>query len=634
MSSVWMEAPGPGAVARAAIGSAAHIRQIEASAYLDLLPHWSVLGLIESAAAAMPDKTAIVAADAQDPTRVQGRVRYGELAALVRGAANRLHEVSAGAAPVVSVLTPLLPEAFILCWAGATAGVSNPINPFLRIDHVAGIMRAAGTTVLVCGSPAHGAGAWNEVDRLRALVPSLRAIWVVGPADSDDSVLRQVAAAPDDRLNFDRPDDPERTSTLLHTGGTTSAPKLVRLSERGQLLNAWCCGAFNGSGREEVVAGGLPYFHVGGATAQALCAMVFGQTLVIVGPEGYRSPRVITQFWDMVTAHGITHVGSAPTTAAALVATHAPRRPPGNFSYWSGGSAVPVQTAREFAAKFDVPIREVWGMTELQGALIGNPRGLEPRLGSAGLTFPYHRACCLPLGATRVAQALEPGTLGALVVSGPCVTEGYVPAERDAGLFFESGDPEERWLNTGDLGLIDADGYVWLRGRSKDLIIRGAHNIDPLLIESTLTEHPAVLHAAAVGEPDRDKGEMPVAYVQLRPQAHATEAELLDHCRRGLSERAAVPRTVRVLESMPLTAVGKIYKPALRLDATRCCVRAVLLALGLEAKVEAEVRERGGALVVVLRAADRSGTGATDAVRRELERFTFQVEVESALAGS
>ncbi len=626
MSSVWVEAPRPGAVARAAITSPLHAREIERTPYGELLPHWSVLGLIECAAAEAPGKAAMVVADADDPTRVRQRLGYRELAALVRGAANRLHEVSGDAAPVVSILTPLIPEAFILSWAGATAGVSNPINPFLRIDHVAEIMKAAGTTVLVCGSAAHGPGAWNEVDRLRTKVPTLRAVWVVGGAAPGESLEHQLAAAPRDRLRFAHPDDPLRTSTLLHTGGTTSAPKLVRLSERGQLLNAWCCGACNGSGREEVIAGGMPYFHVGGATAQALAAVVFGQTLVIVGPEGYRSARVIARFWDMVAAHGITQVGSAPTTAAALVAAHGPRRAPGNFSYWSGGSAVPVQTAREFADKFATPLREVWGMTELQGGLILNPRGVEPRLGSTGFAFPYHRACCLPLGASEVSQALAPDSTGVLAVSGPCVTQGYVESARTAELFFGGADAQVRWLNTGDLGSIDAEGYVWLRGRSKDLIIRGAHNIDPLLIESALTRHPAVLHAAAVGEPDRDKGEMPVAYVQLRPDARATEAELLEHCHRELSERAAIPRTVRVLEAMPLTAVGKIYKPALRLDATRCCVRGVLTALRLEGIVEAEVCERGGSPAVVLRSPDRTGSAAVETVRRELGHFTFQVE--------
>jgi fatty-acyl-CoA synthase len=140
---------------------------------------------------------------------------------------------------------------------------------------------------------------------------------------------------------------------------------------------------------------------------------------------------------------------------------------------------------------------------------------------------------------SRTADIDAPGAVGVLAISGPCVTPGYLDSTRNSELFFDSPPSGERWLNTGDLCTIDADGYVWHRGRSKDLIIRGAHNIDPLLIEAALLGHPAVLHAAAIGEPDRDKAEIPVAYVQLRPGMSVSESELMDHCRSGITERAA-----------------------------------------------------------------------------------------------
>jgi fatty-acyl-CoA synthase len=180
-----------------------------------------------------------------------------------------------------------------------------------------------------------------------------------------------------------------------------------------------------------------------------------------------------------------------------------------------------------------------------------------------------------PLGSRTADTEAAPGAEGVLAISGPCVTPGYLDSTRNSELFFDSPPSAERWLNSGDLCMIDAEGYVWHRGRTKDLIIRGGHNIDPLPIETALLEHPAVLHAAAIGEPDRDKGEMPIAYVQLRPGMSVNESELLDHCRNEITERAATPRTVRIIEAMPLTAVGKIFKPDLRLDAIRHCVRNV-----------------------------------------------------------
>jgi acyl-coenzyme A synthetase/AMP-(fatty) acid ligase len=214
-------------------------------------------------------------------------------------------------------------------------------------------------------------------------------------------------------------------------------------------------------------------------------------------------------------------------------------------------------------------------------------------------------------------------------VSGPCVTPGYLDPARTAELFFDSPVSAERWLNTGDLCTIDADGYVWLRGRSKDLIIRGGHNIDPLVIEMALAVHPAVMYAAAIGEPDRDKGEVPVAYVQLRPGVSVSECELVAHCQREIAERAAMPRAVHILEALPLTAVGKIFKPALRLDAVQRCVRRVVAQLDGAHAVDVEVRDAGGAIAVVLKVPDPS-TVSVDNMRRELERYTFRVEVESA----
>jgi len=629
MPSVWSEPRRHGAVARARVASLADVREIERTPYLELLPRWSILGVIEQAAAEAPGKPAFVAVDKDDPVRVSRRVTYADLAASVRATANRLQAASGNTRPVVSILTPLVVESFIASWAGATVGIANPINPFLGIEHVASIMNAAGTTVLVCGTAADGPGAWNDVGKLRAMVPTLREVWYIDYASGDDSFQRQIETAASDRLSFEHA-GPDRTTTLLHTGGTTAAPKLVQLTQRGMLLNAWCCATFNGNGSDETVAVGMPYFHVAGAIVLALASLVFGQTMVIVSPEGYRSSRVIARFWDLVDAHGVTLAGSAPTTAAAIVASHNSRRAPARFSYWAGGATVPIQVAREFADKFGVPLREGWGMTELQGALALNPIGVEPRLGSIGITFPYHRARRVPLGSRTIDADSAPDAVGVLAISGPCVTPGYLDSTRSSELFLDSPMSGERWLNTGDLCTIDAEGYVWLRGRSKDVIIRGGHNIDPIAIEAVLGAHPAVLYAASIGEPDRDKGEVPVAYVQLRPGLSASEPDLLAHCRRQITERAAIPCAVRILEAMPLTAVGKIFKPALRLDAVRHCVRRVAHQLDGAGMINVEVLDVGGTIAVVLSAPDPSMADALDNMRCELERYTFRVEVEPA----
>ncbi len=143
-----------------------------------------------------------------------------------------------------------------------------------------------------------------------------------------------------------------------------------------------------------------------------------------------------------------------------------------------------------------------------------------------------------------------------MLLSGDTVTLGYKSDAQNAKAWARPG-----WLNTGDLGRFDADGYLWLAGRAKDIIIRGGHNIDPAVIEEALNLHSAVETAAGTGKPDARVGEMPVAFVTLRPGLSATSDELAAFARDNVSERAAAPTSVTILDAMPLTAVGKIFKP-------------------------------------------------------------------------
>ena len=164
-----------------------------------------------------------------------------------------------------------------------------------------------------------------------------------------------------------------------------------------------------------------------------------------------------------------------------------------------------------------------------------------------------------------------------LAIGGPAVFAGYVtgPMPRDPRVSTE-GVVRDGWLNTGDLGRVDADGFVYLTGRAKDLIIRGGHNIDPKVIEDALLAHPAVAAAAAVGRPDRHSGEVPVAYVVPASPGRLDEADLLAWAAAAIDEPAARPKHIYQVDAIPLTAVGKQFKPALAADAA---VRAVTDAL-------------------------------------------------------
>ena len=215
--------------------------------------------------------------------------------------------------------------------------------------------------------------------------------------------------------------------------------------------------------------------------------------------------------------------------------------------------------------------------------------------------------------ATGEWEPLPPGEIGTIVVKGPNVFAGYlVPGTRRPGARPESTRCRDGWLDTGDIGSVDADGYVRLAGRAKDLIIRGGHNIDPAVIEDALLEHPAVTGAAAVGCPDAHAGEVPVAYVALAPGASADEDELRAWAVERVPERAAAPKRVEIIDAIPLTAVGKPYKPELRQRATE---RAARETLPRQAAVHARVVD--GAVQVEI-----SGVSVEEA-RQALAPFTF-----------
>ena len=175
---------------------------------------------------------------------------------------------------------------------------------------------------------------------------------------------------------------------------------------------------------------------------------------------------------------------------------------------------------------------------------------------------------------------------GILRLKGPNVGPGYTDPRRNTGTFTHDG-----WLITGDIGHIDAEGRIFITGRAKDVIIRGGHNIDPQLIEEALLQHPDVLMAAAVGEPDEYAGELPVAFVSLRSGASVNPSDLSGFANERIPERPAYPKRIEVLPSIPLTAVGKVYKPQLRMLATQHALVQRLTSAGLVDCVDVTVEE-------------------------------------------
>ena len=264
-----------------------------------------------------------------------------------------------------------------------------------------------------------------------------------------------------------------------------------------------------------------------------------------------------------------------------------------------GAAPMPPEVFRRFEALTGVKILEGYGLTEGTTASVLNPPAGERRIGAIGLRAPNQQGKVAVHGADgKIARDAAPGEIGLVVMRGPQVFPGYLNPRDDAGAWAEDA-AGRRWLNTGDLARTDSEGYLWLAGRAKDLIIRGGHNIDPQLIEEAMCRHPAVAIAAAVGQPDAHAGEVPICFVVLREGAKASVAELLDHGRDTVPERAAAPVRIEIMGAMPVTAVGKIFKPTLRHRAIEKVYGAVLAEAGIAAKISVEPDSAAGTVARV-----------------------------------
>ncbi len=513
------------------------------------------------------------------------RVSYAELFARVTQAANAFHRLGVRPGNAVSFLLPNLPQTHYVIWGGEAAGIVNAINPLLDPEHIAELVRAADSRVLVTLAPFPGTDLWDKVAALRDELPELNAIVTVDianllPEPQRSAIKAQrgalpegvldfdelLAQCPDDHLESGRSIDPDEVASYFHTGGTTGTPKLAPHSHGNEVAMAEIMGLNADYNGKDVLLCGLPLFHVNGVMVTGLAPFMRGAQVLLAGPQGYRNPTLIKDFWKLVERYRVTSFSGVPTIYAALLQVPSAGHDLSSLRFALCGAApMPVELIRQFEEKTGLSIIEGYGMTEGTCGTSCNPRGGERRPGSIGLRLPYCQVKSAVLDSTgNYLRDAAVDEIGTICLRGPTVFKGYLQASKNKDIWVD-GD----WFNTGDLGRIDADGYIWLTGRTKDLIIRGGHNIDPQMIEEALHRHPAVAMAAAVGKPCLKAGELPVVYIQLKPGMRASEEELLEHAARHVPERAAVPKDVWLLDAIPLTAVGKTFKPALRLDAIR-----------------------------------------------------------------
>jgi fatty-acyl-CoA synthase len=548
----------------------ADVRTFEQTPYAERIAAESTYDAIRLGAAKNPDAPAIQFLANADPADTPLVISHRDFVSRVTQAANMFHALGVGDNDVVSFMLPLLPEAFIALFGAEAAGIANPVNPLLEPHQIAEILAAAKTTVLVALGPLPGTDIWKKVEQVRGRLKHLKAVVQVrgsgDPANKSYSFADLIKEQPSDRLVSNRRISGEQTAAYFHTGGTTGTPKLVCHSHANQVYQAWACNLLLKSRPGANLLFGMPLFHVGGSLTQALSSLSAGSCLVVLSSSGWRNPAAVKNIWGLVERFKPEVFSSVPTVLAAALSI-----PPGNADLSSlryaagGGSAIPVAVGKAIQERFKIPVIEVYGMTETSSVHTMAYPDRPIRLGSVGLPIPYSRVRIVKLDANdRIERDCDPDEIGVVVMAGPGVFRGYLNEVHNKGAFVD-GD----WVNSGDLGRLDKDGHLWITGRAKDLVIRGGHNIDPGPIEDIMFRHPAVGFAAVVGQPDAYAGELPVGYVQLKPGATVQPGELEAWVRERTPERAAVPAQIIPIDPMPLTGVGKVFKPQLRWDAAK-----------------------------------------------------------------
>ena len=553
------------------IGSAADVRRLEQTPLESALAQRSTYELFCESARAFGDKTALTFLRSADPQEAPVRWSYSELLRGIHQTANLLLRLGVQPTDTIAILLPGCLDYHLALWGGEVAGIVQPLNPLLNEEKLVSLMNAGKATVLFAWGSDDDAQLWSKAMRIRSLVPTLRAVLRVAPPDEvnapvlPEGVLnfaerRQLEM--DDHLVSGRTIGPDEMAAYFHTGGTTGAPKLARHSHGAQVFTAWVCVQLQGTLPGDVVINGYPLFHVAGVLPGALTSFAAGSEVIIPTTALFRNREVLRNYWRLVERYGCTVVSAVPTVLEALANTPVGSADISTLRYCRTGAApLSPDLAVRFESLFGLHVHESLGMTEMAGISTITPPGVNAPVGCVGLRLPYTRLRVVGLDeqGQPTDQDQPVGTQGMVLFKSPNLFSGFLDPADNARALTADG-----WLATGDLGWLDDHERLHLSGRSKDLIIRGGHNIDPKVIEDAMAAHPAVQHCAAVGLPDVYAGELPVVFVTLVPGAAVTEAALLAFVRERVDEPPARPKSVTILRAMPMTAVGKIFKPELR----------------------------------------------------------------------
>ncbi len=611
---------------------------VSEAAWKDLDVPRSPYAALEAVATKFPDREAITFQLTSGPKDPAVTLTWAEARDEVYQVANMFRAMGIGENDVVAFILPNSIETFLTLVAGEITGIINPINPLLEPEHIAGILRDTGAKVVVTLKSFPKTDVAQKVAEALADAPDVQTVfeidllhylkppksWIVplirpkNPVSHKAKVLdfnaerKRHAKA----LTF-TPSDENRVSAYFHTGGTTGIPKIAQHKNDGMTYQGWLAATLIFDETDNIMCP-LPLFHVFAAEILVNAAMHSGAHLIMPTPAGYRGDGVFDNFWRLIERWKITFIITVPTALAALMQRPVDADVSSVRTAISGSAPLPLELFKRFKNATGVEIMEGYGLTEATCLVSCNPVKGEKKVGSVGLPLPYTDVKIIeqtPDGPVEVGS----NGVGEICVSNPgVIPEGiYTEAAKNKDLYHDGS-----YLRTGDLGRLDGDGYLWITGRAKDLIIRAGHNIDPAVIEEALAKHPAVAMSGAIGQPDAYAGELPCAYVELVDGASADRAELVAFAADHIPERAAIPKHIEVLSELPKTAVGKVFKPGLRRMAISRVLNGAFEEAGLAARVGEVTEDKKRGLVAQI---DTEGAEA-DKIQSLLDSYTIAWE--------
>jgi long-chain acyl-CoA synthetase len=441
----------------------------------------------------------------------------------------------------VGLMLPNVPEFAVVYFGALRAGaVVVPINPLLKEREVAFYLSDSGARMVFAW---HG---FAEAAEAGARGPGAECVFVtpgefarlLADADQLDSLADRAA------------DD---TAVILYTSGTTGTPKGAELTHSNLSSNVAAVTALHSFGENDVVLGALPLFHSFGQTCSMNAAVASGATLSLI--PRFDAERALA----IITRDRVTVFQGVPTMYSALL--HHPRRDEFDTSTLrecvSGGASLPAEVLRGFEQEFGCKLLEGYGLSETSPVASSNRPDRQRRPGSVGV--PIEGVQMLIVG--EDGEEVPIGSRGEIVIRGPNVMKGYWGRPDATAEVIRDG-----WFHSGDIGVMDEDGYFFIVDRLKDMIIRGGYNVYPREIEEVLYEHPAVREVAVVGVPHPELGEEVAAAVALKDGAAADEAELREFVKARVAPYK-YPRRISFFTDLPKGPSGKIVKREIELPA-------------------------------------------------------------------